>query len=200
MARCESCKNDYDKAMVIQYDKRQHTFDCFECAIQMLAPVCKSCNTRIIGHGVESDNFFFCSAHCARTSGKVGIQDRIDDIAGTVIPLAKPPIKECIDSCLECHQVCLETLQYCVSKGGAYADPRHLQLLWDCALICEVTAKFMISHSEFHTRQCAVCTEVCRSCAKSCDTFENDLQMKRCTEITAQCADACERMSRDQAA
>jgi hypothetical protein len=29
-----------------------YTFDCFECAIQALAPTCAHCQSRVIGHGV----------------------------------------------------------------------------------------------------------------------------------------------------
>ena len=53
MARCEQCGNDYDKSFEVTMGGRTMIFDSFECAIQALAPVCPSCGTRIIGHGVE---------------------------------------------------------------------------------------------------------------------------------------------------
>src|SRR5437588_11447401 len=34
---------------------RMHVFDSFECAIAALAPTCKHCDCRIIGHGVEAN-------------------------------------------------------------------------------------------------------------------------------------------------
>ncbi|MFB9834511.1 hypothetical protein [Actinoallomurus acaciae] len=46
-----------------------HVFDSFECAIQRMAPVCEHCQCRIVGHGVEAGDRFFCCAHCARESG-----------------------------------------------------------------------------------------------------------------------------------
>ena len=76
MAKCELCGNDYDKAMQITFDGRQHTFDSFECAIQVLAPPCAHCGCRIIGHGVEAGDRIFCCAHCARESGASGVADR----------------------------------------------------------------------------------------------------------------------------
>jgi hypothetical protein len=65
MPRCETCGNDYDKAMSITLAGQSHTFDSFECAIQKLAPSCAHCKCRIIGHGVESGGKMFCCEHCA---------------------------------------------------------------------------------------------------------------------------------------
>lgn len=69
MARCEMCGNEYDKPMEVVVRERRHVFDCFECAIHMLAPTCEHCGCRILGHGVESDGQMFCCAHCARQAG-----------------------------------------------------------------------------------------------------------------------------------
>ena len=76
MARCELCGNDYDKAFRVEHDGGMHTFDSFECAIQALAPVCAHCGCRIIGHGVEDANVFYCCAHCAQSVGVAGVRDR----------------------------------------------------------------------------------------------------------------------------
>ncbi len=69
MPRCEVCGNDYDQTMEISYRGRRHVFDSFECAIHAMAPRCRHCGCRIVGHGVESDAQFFCGAHCARAAG-----------------------------------------------------------------------------------------------------------------------------------
>ena len=67
---CEVCGNVYDKAFQVVMRGQTHTFDCFECAIQMLAPLCQHCGCRIIGHGVETEaGRMFCGAHCARKAG-----------------------------------------------------------------------------------------------------------------------------------
>lgn len=73
---CEVCGNEYDKAFEINIDGKTHMFDCFECAIQALAPVCANCGCRIIGHGMEAGGAFYCCAHCASESGIRGLQDR----------------------------------------------------------------------------------------------------------------------------
>jgi hypothetical protein len=75
MGRCDLCGNEYERTMAIEARGRRHTVDCFECAIQLLAPVCDHCGCRIIGHGVEDeDGRIFCCAHCAR---KVGVSTRL---------------------------------------------------------------------------------------------------------------------------
>ena len=54
-----------------------HTFDSFECAIHALAPACEYCNVKVIGHGIEANDSFYCCAHCARMAGAEGVSDRV---------------------------------------------------------------------------------------------------------------------------
>ena len=77
MARCETCVNDYDKAFQLTMDGTTHTFDSFECAIHALAPTCKTCGIRIVGHGLEKEGTFFCCEHCAERAGVTGLRDRV---------------------------------------------------------------------------------------------------------------------------
>lgn len=85
MARCETCGNDYDHSFEIIHHGRTHTFDCFECAIFMMAPSCGNCGCRILGHGVQTDEQTFCSAHCARQCGVQGLADHVGDRSGIEI-------------------------------------------------------------------------------------------------------------------
>lgn len=78
MARCTTCGNDYERSFDVILDGRSYTFDCFECAIHKLAPVCEGCDCRILGHGVQFGDQLFCSAHCARTRGVQGITTHVD--------------------------------------------------------------------------------------------------------------------------
>lgn len=77
MAQCEVCGNNYYLAFEIVTAGVRHTFDCFECAIHKLAPICDNCGCKIIGHGVEAENRFFCCAHCARVAGEAGARDQL---------------------------------------------------------------------------------------------------------------------------
>lgn len=65
-AQCDTCGNDYDRCMEVILDGRSFSFDCFECAIQTLAPVCAHCDCTIIGHGVEHHQQLYCCEHCSR--------------------------------------------------------------------------------------------------------------------------------------
>jgi len=80
MPRCEVCGNDYDKAFEVHRREQIHVFDCFECAIQALSPVCGHCGCRVIGHGVEVDGHVYCCAHCAGQAGVKGFTDRLDQV------------------------------------------------------------------------------------------------------------------------
>jgi hypothetical protein len=63
---CATCGNHYDRSFrVIDADGREFWFDSFECAIQKVAPVCRHCGCKIIGHGVDDNNgVVFCCDHC----------------------------------------------------------------------------------------------------------------------------------------
>jgi Rieske Fe-S protein len=74
---CEVCGNEYDKSFQVITRGTTHTFDSFECAIQALAPTCKHCGCRVIGHGLEQEGRMFCCGHCASQSGVEGLRDRV---------------------------------------------------------------------------------------------------------------------------
>ena len=76
LTTCEVCGNEYDKNLEIVVNGISRYYDCFECAIHSLAPVCTHCGCRIIGHGVESGGSMFCCANCAHTEGVLAVQDR----------------------------------------------------------------------------------------------------------------------------
>ncbi len=77
METCEVCGNEYDKPLRIEVGGDSHLFDSFECAIHALAPRCKHCGCRVIGHGIESGDEMFCCAHCAGAEGVTDAQDRV---------------------------------------------------------------------------------------------------------------------------
>ena len=76
--RCEVCGNEYDLAFEVIVAGHRHVFDCFECAIHALAPVCDHCGCRVIGHGMQAEGGkMFCCAHCGEEAGVAGLADRI---------------------------------------------------------------------------------------------------------------------------
>lgn len=75
MGVCATCGNDYQHSFQVVKEGNQYTFDCFECAIEKLAPRCPQCGVRIIGHGVQHDETIYCCAHCAKRGGAPGLVD-----------------------------------------------------------------------------------------------------------------------------
>lgn len=76
MGRCEVCGNEYDKSFNVVKNGSTYTFDSFECAIHILAPLCQHCGCRVIGHGVETNGMIYCCANCAKTVGETSLKDR----------------------------------------------------------------------------------------------------------------------------
>ena len=75
MAKCEVCGNEYYLSFEVIAAGNRHVFDSFECAIHKLAPVCDHCGCKIIGHGIEAKNTFYCCANCARQAGVADVKD-----------------------------------------------------------------------------------------------------------------------------
>ncbi len=70
MSVCCSCGNHYAKTFSVMMQEKSYDFDCFECAIQRLAPICAHYSCRIIGHGVEDQFNSYCCNHCAKYAGE----------------------------------------------------------------------------------------------------------------------------------
>ena len=68
LARCEVCGNGCEAPMEIHLRGRVANFDCFECAIHLMALACERCGCRIIGHGVEAAGSIYCCSHCAHVA------------------------------------------------------------------------------------------------------------------------------------
>jgi len=86
MAICEVCGNDYYLSFEVITAGQRHVFDSFECAIHKLAPVCAHCGCKVIGHGTEAGDTFYCCANCARMAGTYGAVDHVwgpaDEVKG----------------------------------------------------------------------------------------------------------------------
>jgi hypothetical protein len=105
-------------------------------------------------------------------------------------------MQECIQNCTNCYQICSSLILHCLQKGGAHAEVEHIRLLEDCARICNLSADFMIRHSQFHSKTCEVCSVICTGCAKNCESMADDPLMATCAAICHKCADSCKEMSK----
>lgn len=76
MKACYCCGNTYRQSFDVTMNGTTYHFDSFECAIHSLAPTCRHCQCRVIGHGVEGESGeIYCCAHCARNAGVEGVVD-----------------------------------------------------------------------------------------------------------------------------
>ncbi|KYF66410.1 MULTISPECIES: four-helix bundle copper-binding protein [Sorangium] len=91
-----------------------------------------------------------------------------------------------------CQSICVQSIQYCLQMGGSHVEPSHMQLLQDCAEICETTGTMMLRSSPQHNQVTAACASICDLCARSCDRFTGDAQMKACADECRRCAAACQ--------
>lgn len=105
-------------------------------------------------------------------------------------------MQNCIANCTRCHQICVMTTTHCLQMGGKHTEPHHIQLLLDCAEICQTSANFMLRGSDFHPRTCGVCAEICIRCAEDCERLaQGDQQMQACADMCRQCAQSCQQMA-----
>ncbi|MGE0172553.1 MAG: four-helix bundle copper-binding protein [Oligoflexales bacterium] len=103
-------------------------------------------------------------------------------------------MRECIKACLDASTACTDQVVHCLGEGGKHAEARHIQLLLDCADICETSANFMSRHSDRHSDVCGICSDVCWDTAESCRGIEDET-MIQCAQICERCAELCEKMA-----
>jgi hypothetical protein len=90
----------------------------------------------------------------------------------------------------ECHDMCTKNLASFEQKGGKYADPARLNLMRDCAKICELNADFLSRKSAYADDTGKLCAQICNDCAKKCEELK-DSSLKDCIALCRECATAC---------
>ncbi len=121
-----------------------------------------------------------------------------EEIMATTLPLYQvdSEMQSCIENCMDCASVCTNTLTtYCLKVGGHHAGMSHVQLMMDCATICQTCTNFMLRGSGFHSRICGLCAEICDRCAADCEKFSDDSQMLACAAACRRCAESCRSMA-----
>lgn len=108
---------------------------------------------------------------------------------------ASKEIEKCIQDCLDCYDVCIQTEAHCLKMGGKHSEATHIQLLADCARICQVSAEFMLRGSPAAKALCRMCADLCARCAEDCKRFKDDKQMQKCAEVCSACAESCRQMA-----
>ena len=104
-------------------------------------------------------------------------------------------MKQDIQTMTDCYASCLSTINHCLERGGEHASKEHINLLMDCAKLCQLEADFAIRGSQHHAILSKLCADVCRRCADECEKMSDDDDvMKACAKTCRSCADTCERM------
>jgi hypothetical protein len=104
-------------------------------------------------------------------------------------------VRECLRDSLDCYQTCTETIARCLSMGGVHAQLGHINLLIDCARMCNTNADFILRNSTYYPQTCGLTADICDECADTCDRFEDDF-MKECASVCRRCSESCREMAR----
>ena len=104
-------------------------------------------------------------------------------------------MRACRDACNVCRDACLLTLAHSIESGGALAEAEHLEMLLDCATICDPAASFLTRGSVRHADVCRACARICRDCEASCRRMPAGTTVRDCAEACRICAEACERLA-----
>ena len=107
-------------------------------------------------------------------------------------------MQDCINHCQSVQEECLQTVQYCVDKGGEYADPDCIALLITCEAIAGASVKAMSVGSEYHTKVCKATAEICEAVVRDFEDF-NDRASRHLVKVAQRCAESCREMSSTQA-
>ncbi len=126
-----------------------------------------------------------------RISGTMEELERMQSSEGTT----SDEVRECLRDSLECYQACTETMVRCITMGGKHAENEHLNLLSDCAKICNTNADFILRNSTYYPQVCGITADICDECADTCDRFDDDF-MKECASVCRRCAESCREMAR----
>ena len=108
--------------------------------------------------------------------------------------MAVNEVQQCLKDSLDCYQSCTETIMQCLPLGGKYAKVGHINLLMDCANICNTNATFILRKSTYYPQTCGICADICDECGDNCDQFEDDF-LKECAQVCRHCAESCREMA-----
>jgi hypothetical protein len=104
-------------------------------------------------------------------------------------------VKECIQDCIDCFRTCTETSIRYLKMYQKNAEIEHVNLLLDCAKICNLNADFMLRNSSYYPQICGITADICDECADTCDRFDEDF-MKNCAIVCRRCAESCREMAK----
>jgi hypothetical protein len=97
---------------------------------------------------------------------------------------------ECTRVCCECRQECLRTMQFCLNKGGKFADSRLCLRLAEAMRLSQLAADCCTTGSEALRTILESCAGECEETARCCDALAEP-ELTRCADKLRACAAAC---------
>jgi len=102
--------------------------------------------------------------------------------------------EQAINDTLICASICLETAVHALDRDH---PPEHVRSLLDCAELSQTTANFLLRGAPAADAVAAVCADVARRCAESCEEVATgDEEMGRCAEACRRTQRSCEELAR----
>lgn len=92
-----------------------------------------------------------------------------------------------------CAKVCNETLAYCLEQGGDHVKAEHLKVMIDCVDVCTLAARLHERDSRLRVQAMEICASACKTCAETCEEFQDDEVMRLCAQACRECQQHCSR-------
>ncbi|MDE2027418.1 MAG: four-helix bundle copper-binding protein [Candidatus Omnitrophica bacterium] len=102
---------------------------------------------------------------------------------------------DCLEACNHCAQACDSCATECLREKNVHDLVRCIELDRACAQACRAAAGFMALGSDWASRYCALCAEICHTCGEECGKHEHMKYCKECARMCFACAEKCREMS-----
>lgn len=106
----------------------------------------------------------------------------------------KMPNMDLVHTVNHCAVTCYHAMAEMVKRPDVKNRTKQIQLLHECARICQTQAAFLAMDTPFVKEHAKVCALICEECAKECAKF-NDPMSQQCAQTCADCANKCRQFS-----
>jgi hypothetical protein len=90
----------------------------------------------------------------------------------------------------DCEATCEHMIHHLLMGRDLSLREDQISLLYDCANICNLTARYIARGSFFAKSSAALCEEVCAACGNECERF-SDQMSQHCAIVCFNCAKHC---------
>ena len=98
----------------------------------------------------------------------------------------------CQEACRHCHEICRKTAFDMSPAATQEVSLDDVRLLFECAELCQLSANWQLSGSQYCRQICAVCAQICRECESRC---VGKAAREECEYVCRRCAESCEAMA-----